>query len=872
MAEHDKASKRPIKIASISGYSDDRRDALANVLDGPIEVDAIVGDYLAEMNLSWRKAEMDVDASKGYDQSFISSLHTAKVQLGRRLDAGTFPKILVNAGALNPKQLAVQVRGFLTSVLGDAGALLQLAYVTGDNVTDILGDQTAKRAIKNLNTGETLDIWPHEAVIANAYIGQSGLVAALRAGADIILAGRTTDASTVQALGSWWFNWEPSEYDNHALGLVTGHLIECGNYVTGGNFCGFKSVKPYYKLGYPIAEIYGDGHSIITKQPNQNGLVHVDTVRSQLMYEIQGRYYFNPDVIADLSSVSVEKEGPERVRISGFKGLPPPPTLKVAIQAVAGYQAEMLVYAMGLDIEEKAQALEEQLRQDILSVGDEGQQLRKLEVQLFGTAKRDPSSSDAATAVIRIFAQAGTAEALTTFNLQRRVMQNLGQSFPGFTPNLEYHRTTVPRPHFTYFPGLISRSEVETKVHWEGRDTVEHVPVDHANFSVLDDVQQENYEPTQPADLSRFGPTIRVPLGHKVFARSGDKGSNANIGFFQQDDTQEGWDWLRTFLSTKRVLELLGKEAKTVSRVERVEFPKIRCVHFVLLDYIGGSGSDGIGAKVTAQLLHAGALVVVADVKDAQGQRLVNTLTETNAGHQKVSIVYKYVDVSDYESVLALFKHAIDLHGRVDLAIHCAGITEIKGWFDPEATMDSIYKPPTSKVLDVNLNGTFYFTQVALVALQHGRQEADVDKSVTLISSIAGFKESPGLFMYSASKHGVMGLMRSLRGYLPSAFNVRLNAVCPWATDTAMFGHMRDAWVREDLPLNSPEEVARIIVQCATDKGIHGKAVYVAGGRGFDIEEGINRSEPLWMGEKQAEDLARGQEFLATGSRWVEKE
>lgn len=161
--------------------------------------------------------------------------------------------------------------------------------------------------------------------------------------------------------------------------------------------------------------------------------------------------------------------------------------------------------------------------------------------------------------------------------------------------------------------------------------------------------------------------------------------------------------------------------------------------------------------------------------------------------------------------------------------------------------------------------GTLYFTHVALAAMRPGPGTPDKDnKSITLVSSIAGFKESPGLFAYSASKHGMMGLMRSLRGYLPSTFNVRVNIICPWATDTEMLGAAYDLWNQNSLPINSPEDVARIILQCAGDETIHGKAVYVADGRGFDIEEGLDVTEPVWLGKKQAEELARGQELLGT--------
>lgn len=138
------------------------------------------------------------------------------------------------------------------------------------------------------------------------------------------------------------------------------------------------------------------------------------------------------------------------------------------------------------------------------------------------------------------------------------------------------------------------------------------------------------------------------------------------------------------------------------------------------------------------------------------------------------------------------------------------------------------------------------------------------DKLITLISSVAEFKEYLGLFAYSASKHGVIGLMRSLRGYLPSTFNVRMNVVCPWATDTEMLSGVRDIWPQNSLPINSPGDVARIILQYNGDKNVHGKAIYVADGKGFDVEEGIDRTEPDWWGERQAIDLVKGQHVLGT--------
>ncbi|KAH7020498.1 short-chain dehydrogenase/reductase SDR [Ilyonectria destructans] len=282
--------------------------------------------------------------------------------------------------------------------------------------------------------------------------------------------------------------------------------------------------------------------------------------------------------------------------------------------------------------------------------------------------------------------------------------------------------------------------------------------------------------------------------------------------------------------------------------------------------------AQGIGAETVRQLFQAGAYLVAADLNDAKGQSVIDEL-KRNAQGQRLDATYVHVDVSSYDSIHALFKYAVDLHGRVDMAVHCAGITEVGGWFAPGADLNSITSPPTTRVLEVNLFGTLYFTHVALAAMRPGSiPQLSDDKSITLISSVAGFKESPGLFTYSASKHGVMGLMRSLRGYLPSTFNVRMNVVCPWATDTEMLSGVRDIWSQNSLPMNSPGDVARIILQCNGDKTVHGKAVYVADGKGFDIEEGIGRTEPDWLGEKQAIDLAKGQLVLGTGSQWTDKQ
>lgn len=153
---------------------------------------------------------------------------------------------------------------------------------------------------------------------------------------------------------------------------------------------------------------------------------------------------------------------------------------------------------------------------------------------------------------------------------------------------------------------------------------------------------------------------------------------------------------------------------------------------------------------------------------------------------------------------------------------------------------------------------------------------ASFTRSICLVSSIAGITEAPGLFSYSASKHGVIGLMRALRPFAPLRYGgVRVNAVCPWATDTQLLRGVKAAWAREKMPLNAPLDVAKVIVQCSTvgrggqgqsdgekKEPLNGTAIFVSGGRYFDTEEGVERTMPLWMGEENASEFLKGQEIL----------
>ncbi|KAM5374741.1 hypothetical protein ACJZ2D_006385 [Fusarium nematophilum] len=515
------------------------------MLGGPTKVDVIVGDWMSEANLASRSLQLRRGQGHGYEPGFLHSLRIAID------DYVTHPnpdlKIVVNAGGLNPEGLAKDVRSLLSS----QGSRKRVAFITGDNLLPVIDsleiDPLTRSTGGFANWKET---YP-DIIQANAYIGCWGIVQALEAGADIVICGRCTDASTIMGAVAWWHGWGFNDIDRLAGALTAGHLIECGCYSTGGNYADFMSIQPnYYDLSFPIAEVMGDGTAIIQKQPGQNGVVNTDTIRGQLLYEIQGLFYYNPDVIADLSDITIQQVAGDQVRISGVRGISAPETLKIAVMAIGGYQAEFSVYITGLDAKAKALSFENMARR-IVDVS----KLNVLDFQLYGTPKENPTNQLEATVQLRVLAQASDPKPLTPGRFLGPMMSNQLQGYPGLTANLDY-RTAEPKPICTYFPGLVDRRHVSQVVHFvESPGHTLRVP-DAATFTPKDRLpQQRSYETSQAVRLSDFGPTQRVPLGSAVYARSGDKGSNVNVGFFipESKGMKHKYDWLRSFLTIEEL-------------------------------------------------------------------------------------------------------------------------------------------------------------------------------------------------------------------------------------------------------------------------------------------------------------------------------
>ncbi|HTT51897.1 MAG TPA: acyclic terpene utilization AtuA family protein [Streptosporangiaceae bacterium] len=564
--------KRPVRVGNCSGFYGDRVAAAREMVEGG-PIDVLTGDYLAELTMLilWKARQHDPDA--GYARTFLTQMEQV---LGTCLDRGI--KIVSNAGGLNPAGLAARL-GELAARLGLAP---RIAWVEGDDLAGRLGSLLAAgHPLRHLDTGQPLADAGVKPVTANAYLGGWGITAALAAGADLVVCPRVTDASLVTGPAAWWHGWARDSYDALAGAVVAGHVIECGPQATGGNYPWLDEITDRRYPGFPVAEVAADGSAVITKHPGTGGLVSPGTVTAQLLYEIAEPAYRNPDVIAHFDTVHLEQAGPDRVRITGTRGSPPPPGLKVAINYLGGYRNTMTLVLTGLDIEEKAAWAEQELF-GILGGKD---RFDHVDVRLLRFDRPDAPASEQATAHLRI-------------TVKDSDPRKVGRRFSNATMELAlggyagFHTTTPPTLESSYgvfWPALIPAGEVEHAVFLPDGTRRVIPPAEASSAGAGDQPPGAGAPHTSPAILVPAGPTIRAPLGLIAAARSGDKGGNANLGVWTRDPAAFGW--LRQYLTTGRLRQLIPEAAGLP--VRRYELANLHALNFVLVGLLG----DGVAGS-----------------------------------------------------------------------------------------------------------------------------------------------------------------------------------------------------------------------------------------------------------------------------------
>ncbi|MBX7450760.1 DUF1446 domain-containing protein [Mycolicibacterium sp. 3033] len=533
------SDRDPVRIGNCSGFYGDRLGAMHEMITGG-DLDYVTGDYLAELTMLILGRDRMKSPDRGYAKTFLRQLEQC---LGPAVDRGV--RIVANAGGLNPAGLAAAVR--------DLAERLQIPV----SVAHVEGDDLLTRA-EELGLGRPLT--------ANAYLGAWGIADCLQAGADVVVTGRVTDASVIVGPAAAHFGWHRDDHDRIAGAIAAGHVIECGAQATGGNYSFFTEIADLAHPGFPIAEIHADGSSVITKHPGTGGAVTVGTVTAQLLYEIGGARYANPDATLRVDSITLTDDGPDRVRISGVTGEPPPATLKVSLNSLGGFRNEMTFVLTGLDVEAKASLVRRQLEANLT--------VRPAEMQwsLARTDHVDADTEQTASALLSCVAR-DPDPAVVGRRFSAAAVELALASYPGFTS------TTPPGDGQVY--GVFTAGHVPA-------EQVPHVAVhpDGTRVDIAPAAQTRALEPVpdgEPPQWSDGGPTRRVPLGTIAGARSGDKGGSANVGLWVRTDEQ--WRWLASAMTVEMLRELLPEAAELP--VTRHLLPNLRAINFVIEDILG---------------------------------------------------------------------------------------------------------------------------------------------------------------------------------------------------------------------------------------------------------------------------------------------
>ena len=336
------AEERPVRIANGQGFWGDSVDAPVRLIEGG-PLDYLTLDYLAEVTMSIMQKQRRRDPSQGYARDFVQLIRRTLPQIRER---GI--KVVANAGGVNPEAC----RRALLEVAREQGAEgMKIGTVTGDDILDRL-DELVDSGVKldNLDDGRSLDVIRDKVLSANVYIHSFAIADALLQGAQIVVSGRTTDPGLVLSPLIAEFGWGREDWNLLAAGTVAGHIIECGAQCTGGNFSRWWEISGWDDLGYPVLEVSRDGSFIVTKQDGTGGLVSVDTVSEQLVYEMgDPGTYITPDCVVDFTSIRLKQAGADRVGVSGVCGAPDTDSYKVSISYLAGYKASGQLTISGPD-------------------------------------------------------------------------------------------------------------------------------------------------------------------------------------------------------------------------------------------------------------------------------------------------------------------------------------------------------------------------------------------------------------------------------------------------------------------------------------------------------------------------------------------
>ena len=452
-----------VRIASGQGFWGDDPEAPVRQVQGG-NIDYLMLDYLAEVTMSIMQKQRARDPEAGYARDFVPLMERI---FAKCVEDGV--RVVTNAGGVNPDGCADALveAGHRAWVSGKA----KVGLVTGDDLMGRLDELLdSGHDLSNMETGEPLSVIRDQVQSANAYIGAAPIVEALGLGADVIVTGRSTDTALTYGPLVHEFGWSSDDHDRIAAGVVAGHINECGAQCTGGNcLIDWWDIPNLAAVGFPIVEVSPDGTFIVTKHAGSGGKVTRASVAEQIVYEMGDPVtYITPDVVADFTTIHLDDQGNDRVRVHGIKGGPRTDFLKVSIAYAGGWKATGTLTYSWPDAAAKATVADKILRERLDRLGHTFDEIR---TELVGWDSTHgplvgPPPADIPEVQLRVGVRSSDRAAVERFSREIAPLVLTGPpsvtGFAGGRPRVQ--------EIMAYWPALLRREVVEDHLKVEVRD------------------------------------------------------------------------------------------------------------------------------------------------------------------------------------------------------------------------------------------------------------------------------------------------------------------------------------------------------------------------------------------------------------------